>query len=116
MNAYDDAAGMQVAQQIFGDIAGTAGKGTATAGGDTAATIKPPVGGDVPTANTPKGGTGDIATSDAAKPPKAPSGGDARDTVRLRKPGSGEGPEPSEATNVSGGKTGEIYEGDFRWR
>src|SRR5262249_36497925 len=63
------------------DIAGTAGKRKASVGGDTATTIKPPVGGDAPTGNTPK----------------ASSGGDAGDTIRLRKAGSGEGPKPTEA-------------------
>ena len=88
------------------DAAGTAGKGTATVGGDTAPTIKRPVDGDVPTGNTPKGGAGDSAAADAAKSPKA-SGGDTTDTIRLRKPGSGEGPNPPEATTVSGTKTGQ---------
>jgi len=39
---------------------------------------------------------------------KAPSGGDAADTIRMQKAGSGEGPRPSGATSVSGSKTGEI--------
>jgi hypothetical protein len=88
------------------DAAGTAGKGTATAGGDTATTIKRPASDDVPTGNAPKGGAGDSAASDAARPPQA-SGGDAADTLRLRKPGSGEGANPSEATTVSGTRTGQ---------
>ena len=44
------------------------GKGT-TVGGDTATTIKQPVGGDVATGTTLKGGAADIAASDAAMPP-----------------------------------------------
>jgi hypothetical protein len=41
------------------DIAG--GKGTATVGGDTASTVKPPVG-DAPAGNAGKGGTGEIVS------------------------------------------------------
>src|SRR5262249_42936414 len=37
------------------------GSGTATVGGDSATTIKPTVGGDLPTGNTLKGAAGDIA-------------------------------------------------------
>jgi hypothetical protein len=39
---------------------------------------------------------------------KAPSGGEAADTIRMQKAGSGEGSSPSGATSVSGSKTGEI--------
>jgi hypothetical protein len=70
-NSYDDAAGMQVARQIFG--------------------------GDVPATNARTGATGDIAASDAAKP-KAPSGGDAADTIRMQKARGGEGSVPSGPT------------------
>jgi hypothetical protein len=71
MNSYDDAAGMQVARQIFGR--------------------------DVPATNPRTGATGDIAASDAAKP-KAPSGSDAADTIRMQKARGGEGSGPSDPT------------------
>jgi HopA1 effector protein family len=89
------------------DVAANAGKGTATAAQDTVGTVKPPAGGDAPTTNARTGTTGDIANSDTVKP-KASSGGDAADTMRMKKVGSGEGSKPSDATNVSGNKTGEI--------
>jgi hypothetical protein len=70
-NSYDDAAGMQFARQIFGR--------------------------DVPATNARTGATADIAASDAAKP-KAPSGGDAADTIRMQKARGGEGSGPSGPT------------------
>lgn len=88
------------------DAAANAGKGTATAGQDTASTVKPPAGGDAAATSARTGATGDIAASATAKP-KAPSGGDAADTIRMRKAGSGEGSRPSDTTNVSSSKTGE---------
>ena len=75
--------------------------------GDTASTVKPPVGNDAPATNAAKGQTGEVTAPGTAKPAKASSGGDAGDTMRMRKPGSGEGSRPSDTTNVSGSKTGE---------
>ena len=92
------------------DVAAIAGKGTATTGQTTASTVKPPAAGDAPATNTRTGATGDTTASNAAKP-KAASGGDAADTVRMPKAGSGGASRPSDATNVSGSKTGETARG-----
>lgn len=75
MNAYDDATGMQLARWIFGR--------------------------NIPTENLRAGATGDISASNAARP-KAPSGGDAADTLRVQKARGGESSGPSDATSRSG--------------
>jgi hypothetical protein len=89
------------------DVAANAAKARATAGGNTASTVKTPVGNDAPATNVAKGQTGEVTAPGTAKSAKASSGGDAGDTMRMRKPGSREGSRPSDTTNVSGSKTGE---------
>jgi hypothetical protein len=74
-NSYDDTAGMQVARQIFDR--------------------------DAPATNARTDATGDITASNVAKP-KAPSDGDAADTLRMQKARGGEGSVPSDASNASG--------------
>jgi hypothetical protein len=87
------------------DVAANAAK--AKTGGNTASTVKPPVGNDAPATTAAKGQTGEVTAPGTAKPAKASAGGDAGDTMRMRKPGSGEGSKPADTTNVSGSKTGE---------
>lgn len=89
------------------DVAVSTGKATATAGGDTATTVKTSVVNDAPATNTARGKTGEVTAPGTAKPATASAGGDAGDTMRMRKPGSGEASKPTDTTNVSGSKTAE---------
>jgi hypothetical protein len=75
MNAFDDAAGMQLARWIFGR--------------------------NVEVTNLRAGAAGDTAASAAARP-NAATGGDAADAIRTQKARGGESSGPSDASNASG--------------
>jgi hypothetical protein len=70
-----------------------------------------PTGNDTPTSTQKQlsGSTSvdDVAANGGKGTTAASSGGDAGDTMRMRKAGSGEGSRPYDATGVSGSKTGE---------
>ena len=70
-----------------------------------------PTGNDTPTSTQKQlsGSTSvdDVAANGGKGTTTASSGGDAADTMRMRKVGSGEGSRPYDATGVSGSKTGE---------